>query len=50
MIRLKVGRLDAAPSPDEAAVAQDRLARTRSAIRRLPGRQREVLHLVFTMQ
>ena len=47
VIRLKVGRLDAAPSPDEAAVAQDRLARTRSAMRRLSGRQREVLHLVF---
>ena len=50
VLRLQVGRPEAPPTPDENAVAQDRLARTRDAMCRLSARQREVLHLVFTMQ
>ena len=47
VLGLRMSRPDSPPTPDQDAVAMDRRARTRDAIRRLSPRQREVLQLVF---
>jgi RNA polymerase sigma factor (sigma-70 family) len=47
LLGLRIERSAPASSPEEDAIATDRQARTRNALRHLSTRQREVLQLVF---